>query len=540
MMPRPRFAGTPGARPSALVLLGVGFVLVVGVASMRLPVLTPDVWWHLATGRAIATSGLPRTDPFSYTLGDKPWLVHEWLADRVLFGVYSQAGLLGVVWWRGLFIALAAALAYRLARRHASMIVVLPLMTLAAYAWWRNWIDRPQVWTFALLPTVLLALEADRLGHRRAAWFLPPLFALWVNVHGGFMLGLMIVLVWQAARVVERGRGGLRRAGAIAAACALMTLANPHGWEGAIYPLSYLGAGLRATVQEERPGALDSGYAWVHLGLAVALVVALAVRGRRAPLAHRLVGWLLAAVSLPRIGGMSLPFAAERHAPLLLLGGVPILCWQVETWLPAAWRAAGARIAALARTPQAWVAAAVLAAFGLWQASRALPRAGTPLVLPGRFPEAAVAWMADKKLPGNLINPYRWGGYLAFHLAPTYKVWIDSRGDLYGAERLREDEMLYRMRPGSEAAVAQVLERWDANVVVWFLATADFGRTQVHPFTQWLLRRPDWRLVFVDAPVHGASAETPRFTTAVFLREHARNAAWLDALPVVRLPAGGR
>jgi len=533
MMPRLR----PPRAWTALALVPVVGVLAVGTAAMQLPILTPDVWWHLATGRVIAADGVPRVDPFSYTLVDRTWLVHEWFADRVLYAVHAAGGLAGVVWLRGTLIALAAALAYRLARRGASMGVAVPLLALAVYAWQRNWIDRPQLWTFALLPLVLGLLEADRTGARRAAWALPPLFALWVNVHGGFMIGLVIVALWQASNVVEHGRARLRRSAIVFAACAAATVANPHGVAGAIYPLRYLGTGLAETIQEEQPGDLDSPYAAVHLILALALVVALAVRFRRVPWAHRSTGLLLVLVSLPRIAGVALPFAAERHAPLLLLGGVPILCWQIEAWLPATWRAAGQRLTAAARTSPAWIAALVLAAFALWQMARALPgaRASAPLVLPGRFPEAGAQWLAETRLPGNLINPYRWGGYLAFQLAPHYKVWIDSRGDLYGAERLREDELLFRMPPGSESAVAQLLARWDANVIVWYLLTADFGDVRVHPFARWLLSQPEWRLVFVDAPRRDRP-DLPAGTTAVFLRQHPRNAAYLERLPAVRLP----
>jgi hypothetical protein len=535
MMPRsPRFSVRTGAWALVPVVAGVA----VAVAAARVPILTPDVWWHLATGREIAATGIPTTDPFSYTLGDRRWLVHEWLAEWVLFTLYRSAGFLGLVWWRGIAIALAAAIAYRLARRHAAMAVTLPVLALAVYASQRNWIDRPQLWTYVLLPLVVWCLEAAREGQRRAAWALVPLVAVWVNVHGGFMIGLAVILAWQAAAIATRGRAARRAAVVIGAGCVLATLANPHGWRGAVYPLQYLGTGLSATIHEERAGRLDSPYAWVHWGLAVALLVLTLVRVRRVPLAHTVTAMLLVWISWPRLGGWAPPFAAERHAPLLLFAGAPLLCWRIDERLPAAWREKGAGLVRAARRGPVWSAAAILAAFAVWHLWRAAPRDGRfeARVLPGRFPAAAAQWLAAARLPGNLVNPYRWGGFLAFQLAPHTKVWIDSRGDLYGEARLAEDELLYRMPAGSEPAVARLLDRYDANVIVWFLLSADTGAVRTHPLSRWLLQQPDWRLVFVDAP-RADRADLPAGTTAVFLREHPRNAVHLARYPAVRLPA---
>jgi hypothetical protein len=187
-----------------------------------------------------------------------------------------------------------------------------------------------------------------------------------------------------------------------------------------------------------------------------------------------------------------------------------------------------------------WIAASALTAFAAWSALRSVPRANTEqaLLLPGRFPIAAADWLAGRALPPRILNPYRWGGYLAWKLAPRYQVSIDSRGDLHGAVRLAEDELLYRMPPGGEAAVEQLVARDDPDVVVWFLLTIDFGPLQVHPFARWLLARPEeWRLVFVD-PADRSDPQRPWATTAVFLRVHPRNAAVLATTPAAPLPRG--
>ena len=525
----------------ALDLLAVPLLCALLVAVARMPLLTPDVWWHLATGRLIARDGIPHRDPFSYTLGDRSWTAHEWLADRLLFASFESAELLGVVLFRAVLIAAAVAMAYVAARQRGRVLWSLVLLIPAAWATQRNWLDRPQLWSFFLAPLVLWILEAHRCGRRRIIYLLPPVFALWVNLHGGFMFGLGIVALWIAgelwrARSSRTARAGLRSliiAAALGGAC---TLLNPNTLEGALYPLQYVASGLSESLQEERPGDLDSGYAWTHFGLLLALLVSLAVRLRNAAPQHVALGVFLAAISMPRIGGSALPFAAERHAPLLLLLGTPLLVWQLS--------ALGPRIAAIegamARRVGAragWSIGLLLALVSLGLAVRALPRERTAeaRIAAGRFPDAAVAWLGENRLPGNLINPYRWGGHLAFHLYPDYRVWIDSRGDLYGIERIREFELLYRMPPGAERVVPALLERYDANVIVWHLLTIDFGPLQVHPFAEWLLRSRDWRLVFFDR-ADPQRPDRPSATTGVFLREHPRNGELLQRYERVRTP----
>lgn len=529
--------------------LAVPFLATLLVAVARMPILTPDVWWHLATGRLIARDGIPHRDPFSYTLGERAWTVHEWLADRLLFASYEGAELLGVVLLRAGLITAACAMAYVAARRRGGVFVTLALLGPAAWATQRNWLDRPQLWSFVLAPLVLWMLETHRGGGRRVIFVLPVVFAFWVNVHGGFMLGLGIVALWilgeaWRARIDAGARAGLRSLLIAAGAAAVCTLANPNHIEGALYPLKYVASGLGETLQEERPGTLDSGYAWVHFSIALALLAALASRVRSVVPQHLALGLVLIWISMPRLGGVALPFAAERHAPLLLLLGTPLLVWQLAIRWPA-WGASERRLTASRKTWRVtWGAGLVLALASVALAVRALPRERGVLerVAPARFPQAAADWLRTNHLAGNLINPYRWGGHLAFHLYPDYRVWIDSRGDLYGVERIREAEILHRMPAGAERFVSTLLERYDANVIVWHLLTIDFGPLQVHPFADWLLRSPDWRLVFFDRATPGRP-DRPSATTGVFLREHPRNAALLERYPPARTPrlprAGG-
>jgi hypothetical protein len=172
----------------AVGLLFVGFA----VMALVMPAQN-DTWWHLRAGQDIwRTHTIPRTDHYSHTFPGAAWPDHEWLAQALIYAVYRVGGMPGLELGAAALVMAAAAVTWRLmvgtlAARAALMSLGLGLSSSV-------WVLRPHVLTLLLL-AVLLALVA-RERHR----FIPPLFLLWANAHGGVVLGgLVLAAVWAAA-----------------------------------------------------------------------------------------------------------------------------------------------------------------------------------------------------------------------------------------------------------------------------------------------------------------------------------------------------
>ena len=75
--------------------VAAAFVIVVA-AAVR-PTVDPDFWWHLRTGELIWTSGIPDSDPYSFTVPGRAWITHEWLSETILYGLYRSLGLAGLI-----------------------------------------------------------------------------------------------------------------------------------------------------------------------------------------------------------------------------------------------------------------------------------------------------------------------------------------------------------------------------------------------------------------------------------------------------------
>jgi hypothetical protein len=145
----------------------------------------PDLWWHIKVGQNIVTSHhWPTSDPFSYTVAGNPWMAYEWLGDVAIGTVARVGGLLGLdvflfVWASIVMLVLYGYTTLRSGNSKAGFVVS-GLLCSMAFATFNL---RPQMLAYLFLILTLIALERFRQGKQRAIWFLPPMFALWINTH---------------------------------------------------------------------------------------------------------------------------------------------------------------------------------------------------------------------------------------------------------------------------------------------------------------------------------------------------------------------
>ncbi len=159
----------------------------------------PDLWGHLRFGQDLLSSGqVIRPDPYSYMTGDQTWINHEWLAEGILALIYGAFGARGLI---GLKLLLAIAIS-GLAYRYLRSLGLVPLRAWALIAVASillfNGLGRvrPHMFTYACFALLLFALMQVENGRAGWLWVLPPLFALWPNLHGGFLAGIGILLIW--------------------------------------------------------------------------------------------------------------------------------------------------------------------------------------------------------------------------------------------------------------------------------------------------------------------------------------------------------
>src|SRR5581483_6437356 len=183
--------------------------------------LDPDFGWHLKMGQLIKAGGIPKTDPFSYTMPSYPEIDHEWLSDVVIASLYPKVGI------EGLTAFFAAIAALSIAIVSFSKKYWLAPVILATSIFWSPMGIRPLIFTwffFAILTRFLF----DKKMWDKWRFTLPFLFVVWANLHGGFAIGIGTLVLFLAIKVIKTKTLNFKDI-ALFAMCLLATLVNPYG-----------------------------------------------------------------------------------------------------------------------------------------------------------------------------------------------------------------------------------------------------------------------------------------------------------------------
>ena len=176
------------------------------------PLDNNDIWIHLTTGRLIVDElSVPRTDRYSFTAAGNRYVAHEWLAASIYAIAERAAGIPGVEIVAKVLptVAIVALLFWGVAVARVPWGLALPVLVLSLTVLRYRILARPELLALPILLTMVALLWRDREiarsgGESRAVFWLLPLETLWVNLHGSFVLGIALVVVFALAETVRR------------------------------------------------------------------------------------------------------------------------------------------------------------------------------------------------------------------------------------------------------------------------------------------------------------------------------------------------
>jgi len=442
---------------------------------------------HIRVGREILEHGqILQTDVLSHTREGDPIVLHEWLSEVALGGADVVAGLPGVAVLAALLFTVAVCAVYRsteelgAARPLALLagLLALPLHSI-------HLLPRPHLFTTALAAVYLvLLLRFARTDQALSLLPLPALMVVWANLHGGFLLGFVLIGAFFLGALLgspefAAGRRAARSLGALLVACLATSLVTPHGLELWAYSMGHLGGDdfLLSVTEEFRSVDFHRAYGRVFLVVLFAGPVL----------------WMTGRVRVSWLGaGLYLFFAASalhsaRNIPLFALATLPWLAVWAEEALEGGGDTAVTLLARLRRMdrddrslrPWGWT----LAGAGLivWALG---PGAARYQFDPEAFPVRAVERLSEIDTSGHVFSQMHWGGYLLY-AAPDIPVFIDGQTDFYGEELAREYLVAVNGRNGWRDVL-------DLHGVQWAL----IGTRQ--PLAQLLALDREWSRVYTD------------------------------------------
>jgi hypothetical protein len=462
-------AGTPENALLRWLMPSVGDLIFVALLASL--VFTPlsikllgdaGIGWHIRTGQEILTMHvIPRVDPFSTQIR-KPWVAWEWLYDVIVGRLELSANLNGVVWFTAVVIATVFAGLFRLlVKRGTDVLVALLLTLLAMSASTIHFLARPHVlsWLFVLIWLwILESRESDEHHSDKRLWLLPLLMLIWVNVHGGFLLGLVLLgifwlgSVWTWLRLSEsRIEQSLQKIAAgkrvrqltlVGLASAVASLVNPYGWHLHAHIYAYLSNRFFMDHIDEFQSPNFHGIAQrCFLVLLLIAIATLACRGNRLRLSQTLL--MIFAVYAALYSSRNIPISSIFLAAI----AGSLIC------LPGTWgflRRMG--VMDSTRRGHLWPIVATIATLMIaLNGGRIGSRPLMDAHFDGRrMPVDAVSFVAQSGVRGPVLSPDNWGGYLIYRRYPRNKVVIDDRHDFYGEPFLRSYLTMMHVEPGWE------------------------------------------------------------------------------------------
>jgi hypothetical protein len=425
--------------PSPFAIFAITVAGLFGILVTARGLVDSDYYWHVTAGRLTAERGVMSTDPFSYTWGGQPWVMHEWLGELLIYWLVSAVGV-GVATFAFGVISIFGplVLAWALRRQGVPMLPLALATGLVLYLFTSYATIRPQAISWLFLSLLLSGLLILRPEHRWMPWLTVPLFVLWANVHGLYVIGLGVLGVYVIFAMLGRTPMAPRRwdmAGVLLASFVGSSL-TPAGPAGLLYPLRYVEAGdwgLRHISEWQSPNFHDP----VQLGL-LALIAAVILNGMRAT-----PGWLAVMATCGVVGAL----LATRNVPLTALLVLPTLALGLADRLP--WRASARseRVARARRLMEMGLAAVVLAAAVIILPR--LPAVAGDKVIPRSFPVAAVDRLAELDPDARVLAEYHWGGYVIYRLFdPGARVFVDGRNDMYSEQILEDYVSIRNAEPG--------------------------------------------------------------------------------------------
>ena len=453
----------PYFQRSGIYIFLISFACVYYVSNAPLLLDHYDLGWHLAAGDLIRDRGnIPFQDPWSFTLGDRQWFNLSWLWDviaSILFQYTKFSGLILFVVACGAAIVGYLTSACLISGASAIAVCISVLSACLLYP------------TFATVPNICLAASPNTSTmlfcalfygeclKRTRCFLLPLVMLLWVNLHGGFLLGLFIVSIFCGAALLRRNWINFKIYSFAGIGCFISIFVNPlglHIYDGVVATLGHfvqanIGEWLSYFQNITMPGSIPGV-------IYIVIFIAFELRYRSSspiPLESRLLSWLFLFLGLYQFRYMSFFF---------LFSTVP-LALHIDRLLPKQLNDF--------EVQKSLLAAGIIGACALPLTFMQIEPA---LGLPQMLSEQDALYLQTHFSHARLLNHWNVGGLLIFRTQGTVPVFVDGRAaTAYPDDLLRDYFKLVELEI-NETAWDTVLEKYQIDTVLWVKAHEQLRR----------------------------------------------------------------
>ena len=473
-----------------------------------------DTGYHIRAGEYILkTLSIPRQDIFSFHAPSLSWTAHEWLSEVIMAMVHRSFGLTGIVVFFSLIISLVYSLFFKILRTNGDIILSVFFSLMVMLSSQIHWLARPHIFSLLLMIIWYYVLDEYQYKGRNYLYVLPPIMLLWVNLHGGFLGGFILIGIYLFGNIVnfitsqdlEKGisKKKAKLLGLTTIVCLIACLINPFGYHILLFPFKLVSNKFIMNHVNEfmSPNFHDPLPFKYFLLLMFAIFALSAVKTN-----------LIELLLILMFTNMSL--YSIRYVPLFCIIAAPILLRHLGTMVA---RSDG-RLAKFLKTRSDNISKIDTSAKGyLWSVAAIIlvvffAKAGK---IDFKFnektkPVAAVEFLKKEKINGNMFDNDEFGDYIIYAAWPKYKVFFDGRSDMYGTDITKEYLKVITIKPGWN----EVLKKYNIN---WIIYNANSA------LSLFLMQRDDWKLIYADEVAN------------IFVKNVQKNQYLIEKYPDVKL-----
>jgi len=496
--------------PSVTDLLFATLLLGLSCGALgRLLLRDATIGWHIRNGQQmLLTHAITRIDPFSSTMSGHAWYAWEWLYDLLIAVIHHVFGLNGVVFYSAAIIAATFVLTLHLALRdRGNLPVTIFLLILSLGASAVHFFTRPHVlsWLFTVIWFEVLDSTERHQAESKNLFWLPILMVLWVNVHGGFLIGFLLLAIYLLAGVGryfssrdlrDETRRWLKRLGVCSGLSFAASFINPYGYHLHVHIWRYLSDQFLMNHITEFFSPDFHGAAQQCFALLLIVAIGVLASATRRPSAARLMVIVFAAYS-----GLYATRSLPTSVLLITLVIAPLLSQTISavavnaslaSWLRGFFSrldSFGVRMGKLEVQFRGHLWLMLVFVVGLW-ACMHHGRLGSEQFINAyfddkRFPVEATEVIARQEIHEPIFSLDYWGGYLIYRLYPQTKVVVDDRHDLYGSQFFKDYLKIVLVQSEWEKVL-------DEKQVNWVLVPSESSLANIMKLT------PKWTVTHED------------------------------------------
>jgi hypothetical protein len=413
-----------------------------------------DLGWHLAAGDLIRDRGsVPFQDPWSFTLGDKQWYNLSWLWDVIASVIFEYARFSGLVIFTVACGAVIVGYLTLICLGSGASALAVCIAVFCGCLLYPSFVTAPNIYLAASpnTPTMLFCVIFFAECLKRTRWLLlPVMMALWANLHGGFLLGFLIIGVFGATALLRRDWANVKVYSFAAIGCFLAIFINPLGWHIHDGVTATLGHFVQANITEWQSYyqnmSMPDGIPGVLYGLIFVGLELFHRNSRPIPLEARLLSWLFLALGIYQFRYMSFFFIFST-IPLALHIDRLLPKWLNHSEIQKSLLAAG--VIGLCALPLTFV------------------HIKPALALPEMISEQDAKYLQTNFSHARLLNHWNVGGLLIFRTHGTVPVFVDGRGATAYPDELLRDYFKLVDWEIDEAAWDVALAKYRIDTVLW-------------------------------------------------------------------------